>query len=160
MKCLQLAIRGWTGGDGNQTSGGNGYNGGGGSCNPRIDNCQGNFGGGMNGANGQGNSSTSHFGLGCNEQEWCKTMDLNTYHFKNFNLSAGFGGEGYEGMICPGCVSGGGGGGIMVDGKAPNIIGPNGCTLGCGLGYGAGGGGCSGFPQKGQPGVILIEVAN
>ena len=87
-------------------------------------------------------------------KQWTST------HFKNFNLSAGFGGEGYEGMICPGCLSGGGGGGIMVDGKAPNIIGANGCTLGCGLGYGAGGGGCSGFPQKGQPGVILIEVAN
>ena len=59
-------------------------------------------------------------------------------------------GDGGNDVEDSGNVYGGGGGGVMVDGKGPDYLSDN-----PGYGWGGGGGGYSGM---GSPGAILIEV--
>jgi len=109
--------------------GGNGYCGGGGGylC------------GGDGGTNG-GDGECDNGGRGTGE-------DISKYHFSNFELSAGLGGE--RSGDSHGHGYGGGGGGILINEDGPGL------RANKGEGFGAGGGG--GSDELGRPGVIIIE---
>jgi len=74
--------------------------------------------------------------------------NVSSFNFDNFQLSAGAAGEssGFYG------ITGGGGGGILVDGKGPETS----AMLDITAGEGYGGGGTS--LQWGKPGIVLLEV--
>ena len=69
---------------------------------------------------------------------------------EHFALAPGNGGKRFP----MGDLYGGGGGGVLVNGRGP----PRDCYKTQGEGYG--GGGAAGPHYKGLPGVILIEVTN
>ena len=95
----------------------------------------GNFNGGSNGTDGEG--QYGGHGRGSLNNDW----------MKQFVLRAGEGGHGEFGL-------GGGGGGVLVDGEGPERASP-----GQGEGYGGGGRCCTEDDGSlGLPGVVLIEV--
>ena len=119
---------------GNDDVGGDGYCGGGAS---------GLYGGGSDGGDGMGSAS----GHGTGE-------DITAFHFDNWVITPGAGGDYYDGGIRD--EDGGGGGGVLVNGIGPdrNHQNNNNCQ-----GQGYGGGGCvGGYQYVGLPGVVLIEV--
>jgi len=101
-------------------------------------------GGGANGCDGGSDGSDGQCfngGKGTGE-------NVSSFNFDNFQLSAGAAGEssGFYG------ITGGGGGGILVDGKGPETS----AMLDITAGEGYGGGGTS--LQWGKPGIVLLEV--
>ena len=121
--------------------GGNGWSGGGDGC------CTG-YSGGRNGGDGGGDGQK---GRGTGKK-------LSSFPMNYFTLTPGDGGQ-------PQPVSehnrktGGGGGGVLVDGFGPLKI------IGQGEGYGGGGtycegAGCNLKMRKGLPGLILMEIVN
>ena len=149
----------WAGHDAHAQSGfyygGSGYSGGGGYELETAKPCEGNYNsGGRNGSNGEGTwtpvNETDHIlgacGLGSKYD-----ISSDRYHMDMFELSPGQGGVELSEQDKHFCeVYGGGGGGVLVDGKGPTRR--NGHQ---GSGYGAGGGGDG---IVGLPGVVLIET--
>ena len=103
------------------------------------DHCEERYNGGSNGGDGYGSSSIGSFGHGTQE-------DLRLYPMRNFRLSPGVGGDEY--VTKEGWHMGGGGGGVLVNGRGPQRR-----SHYQGEGYGGGGGW-----NEGLPGVVLIEV--
>ena len=156
-------------------AGGDGYSGGGGFSNKRG------YNGGSNGGNGEGGSGRrgipNHGGRGTGE-------NVASYVFDHFTLSPGQGGRYHKRThtLWNPAYFGGGGGGVMVNGKGPTShyqnkpfwYAPPSKHLptypGQGKGYGGGGGTCDGpcpgtidgkkwqSDGFGQSGVILLEV--
>eukprot|EP00092_Neocalanus_flemingeri_P010623 GFUD01011445.1.p1 GENE.GFUD01011445.1~~GFUD01011445.1.p1 ORF type:complete len:425 (+),score=118.58 GFUD01011445.1:49-1275(+) len=121
-----------TGGDGGSRKCGDGYSGGGGSSNGRQ--CGR---GGTNGGDGQeGTTKTKEPGKGSG-------LDLGKVTMENFILTPGEGGAGvyYE-------IFGGGGGGVLVNGKSPGV------DQYKGQGFGGGGN----YKYQGYSGCVLIEL--
>ena len=121
------------GGFGNDSVGGVGFSGGGGCSISPGDGGD----GGSNGENGE-NGTTGVGGQGSG-------VDLGMIMLHNFELAPGKGGLHSEGR-------GGGGGGVLVDGKKPS----NNTYMGEGFGGGAGGKKGS-YEFLGSPGCVLIE---
>ena len=113
--------------------GGDGFSGGGGGQSERCN-------GGTNGGDGE----CSNRGRGTGE-------DISQYHFSNFQLSAGSGGEHFTRSI--GRYFGGGGGGIIINGDGPGIRANK-----PGGGFGGGGTWSVSNGNKGHPGVVIIEI--
>merc|ERR1719228_2829784 len=127
----ETIVRAHPGKSGDSWYGGDGYSGGG-AGSLHIADIGGN--GGSNGGDGN-DSSDGPGGKGSG-------LDISTIALEHFKLTPAAGGE-----ACG--ISGGGGGGVLVDGQ-----GPPGPHNECGS-YGAGGGGCTYYEHQG---IILIEI--
>ena len=163
-------------------AGGDGYSGGGGFSNKRG------YNGGSNGGNGEGGSGTP-CSVSCNGKRTISNSggrgtgeNVASYVFDHFHLSPGQGGRYHKRThtLWNPAYFGGGGGGVMVNGKGPTShyvdkpiwYAPPSKHLptypGQGKGYGGGGGTCDGpcgtidgkrwGSGHGQSGVILLEV--
>ena len=100
------------------------------------------FNGGEDGGDGHGFvDQHSAYGQGTHQ-------DISKHYMQNFKITPGNGGlqNAYEGKIC-----GGGGGGVLIDGKGPERLNNQ------GEGYGGGAGGKEGC-SHGLPGAVLVEV--
>ena len=109
------------------------------------------FNGGSNGSDGEGSSSDGTYGHGSGN-------DLSKYRLDNWKLSPGEGGQGWvdptsdpaEPYWC-----GGGGGGVLINGRGPERE-----SKSIGQGYGGGGATNNGSWIHGLPGVILMEIVD
>ena len=105
------------------------------------------FNGGSNGRDGEGSSSDGTFGHGSGE-------NLANYKLDNWKLTPGEGGKGWNdptGDPAEPYRCGGGGGGVLINGRGPERE-----SKAVGQGYG-GGGAYNGTGIRGLPGVVLIE---